>query len=279
MDRPQWYSDVEPSRSGGIPPLATWSLTARLIAVLGIVQILQLFKAPIADWLALQSDDRTHPLMWFHYLTYALVHDSRDPWHLIWNAIGLWFFGREIETHLGRRSFTILCVAAALGGSLCFHLVEVLRDGGSSFLVGASGVLTAILVMYAMLWPQRTVILMFIPVRAWILVSIIVGVDVYYGANQFLSNQVGTVAHFAHIGGAAVGLGYARYGDRISSGLGAFTARIKQQREAEREQAAVGERQELDRILDKISREGLPSLSKSERHFLEHASKNLRNRR
>lgn len=279
MDRPQWYSDVEPSRPGGFPPFSTWSLTARFIAILALIQIAQLI-APrtVLDWFALQSADRTQPLFWFHYLSYALVH-ADDPWHLIWNALAFWFFGREIEAHLGRRSYVVLGVLGALGGSLTFHLVEVLRGSGVSVLVGASGILTAILVLYAMLWPHRTVMLFFIPVRAWVLVSLFIGIDVYNGARQLLQGGGGSVAHFAHVGGAVVGFVYARYGDRISDGLERMTSRMKERHLAERSQAAADERQELDRILDKISREGMPSLTKSERRFLESTSKHLRDRR
>ncbi|MBK6941226.1 MAG: rhomboid family intramembrane serine protease [Planctomycetes bacterium] len=279
MDRPQWYSDVEPSRPGGFPPFSSWTLTARFIALLAVVQVAQLVaEGKILDWLALQSADRRNPLLWFHYLSYALVH-ANDPWHLIWNALAFWFFGREIELHLGRRSYVLLGVLGAVGGSVAFHGVEVLRGAGESVLVGASGILTAILVLYAMLWPQRTVMLFFIPVRAWVLVSLFIGIDVYNGARQLLQGGGGSVAHFAHVGGAIVGFVYARYGDRISGGLERMTSRIKERRMAERSQAAADERQELDRILDKISREGMPSLTKSERRFLESTSKHLRNRR
>ncbi len=279
MDRPQWYSDVEPSRPGGFPPFSTWTLTARFIALLALIQIAQLVAPErILDWLGLQSYDRQHPLLWFHYLSYALVH-ANDPWHLIWNALAFWFFGRELEHHLGRRSYCILGGLGALGGSLTFHLVEVLRGGGNSMLVGASGVLTAILVLYAMLWPQRTVMLFFIPVRAWVLVSLFVGLDAYNGARELLRGSGDSVAHFAHLGGAIVGFVYARFGERISEGLERAIARMKAKRVAERRQAATDERQELDRILDKINREGMPSLTKAERRFLESTSKHLRDRR
>ena len=85
---------------------------------------------------------------------------------------------------------------------------EKLLSGLSTFnsvMVGASGALYGILVAFAFLFPNARLMLLFppIPVKAKILVPILILSDLFFG---FTSYSIGPIAHFAHVGGAVTGL-------------------------------------------------------------------------
>ena len=75
----------------------------------------------------------------------------------------------------------------------------------NSIMVGASGALYGVLVAFAMLFPNAQLMLLFppIPVKAKILVPILILGDLFFG---FTSYSIGPIAHFAHLGGAITGL-------------------------------------------------------------------------
>ena len=85
---------------------------------------------------------------------------------------------------------------------------ERLYSGFQSYkavMVGASGALYGILVGFAMLFPNVQLMLLFppIPIKAKVLVPLLILFDLFFG---FTSYSVGPIAHFAHIGGALIGL-------------------------------------------------------------------------
>ena len=119
------------------------------------------------------------------------------------------------------------------------------------------------------------VLLFFVfPVKLWVLAVIVVLIDVI----GLLSTQ-GDVAHAAHLGGALYGYLYFRYGSRVR---GVFDAidRHADKRAAQNELKRRGQeaelRLEVDRILDKINRDGESALTDEERRFLKEASRKLR---
>ena len=84
---------------------------------------------------------------------------------------------------------------------------EKLLSGLSAFngvMVGASGALYGVLVAFAFSFPNALLMLLFppIPVKAKILVPILILGDLFFG---FTSYSIGPVAHFAHVGGAITG--------------------------------------------------------------------------
>ena len=84
---------------------------------------------------------------------------------------------------------------------------EKLLSGLSAFngvMVGASGALYGVLVAFAFSFPNARLMLLFppIPVKAKILVPILILGDLFFG---FTSYSIGPVAHFAHVGGAITG--------------------------------------------------------------------------
>lgn len=146
---------------------------------------------------------------YWQLLTYMFMHGSWS--HLLGNMIGLLFFGLYIERQLGSKEFLlfyllcgILCGAASLAIYLAAGFYGVL-------LVGASGAVYAVLLLFAVIFPRSTVFIMgIVPAPAPILVAIYAGIAVFeqvFGMNQ-------GVAHMTHLSGFAAAWIYclARYG-------------------------------------------------------------------
>ena len=146
---------------------------------------------------------------WWQLFTYMFMHGSWS--HLLGNMIGLLFFGVYVERQCGSKEFVlfyllcgILCGAASLGIYLLSGYYNVL-------LVGASGAVYAVLLLFAVIFPRSTVFIMgLIPVPAPILVAIYAGVAVF---EQFFGMNQG-VAHLMHLSGFAAAWIYClvRYG-------------------------------------------------------------------
>ena len=146
---------------------------------------------------------------YWQLLTYMFMHGSWS--HLLGNMIGLLFFGVYIEKQLGSKEFLlfyllcgILCGAASLAIYLAAGFYGVL-------LVGASGAVYAVLLLFAVIFPRSTVFIMgIVPVPAPLLVAIYAGIAVFeqlFGMNQ-------GVAHLTHLSGFAAAWIYClvRYG-------------------------------------------------------------------
>lgn len=133
-------------------------------------------------------------------VTYAFLHASLS--HFAFNMFGLWMFGRELELWLGRQGIIRLYFASVLSAAAMQLLVTSL-SGTVYPTVGASGGVFGVLLAYAVLFPNRVVMLLFppIPLPAWLFVTLYAGIELTLGVS---GSQEG-VAHFAHLGGMVGG--------------------------------------------------------------------------
>ena len=152
--------------------------------------------------------------------TYMFLHAGIG--HILFNMLGLWMFGVELERLWGTRSFAYYYAITGLGAGVTMLLVSLLPFAAtapaySSVTIGASGALFGLLLAFALYYPDRPIlIMMIIPVPARIFVMI-------FGAIAFLNTlQPGRgVADAAHLGGLVTGYIY------LQSGRGGLTAEIK----------------------------------------------------
>ena len=203
-------------------------------------------------------------------ITYGFVHSRGDVFHILGNMFCLWFFGRDVEGIYGRRSFLSFYLSTiAIAGVLGLYSQELIT-GFPVSLLGASGGVAGVIILYICHFPNRTLLLYFvIPVRAWVLGVIFLFYD-------FVGTFSDThVAHTAHLVGAACGWIYFKTGwdlsrwipnrkqlDRLGPRRNVRLHQPKQDKLAD----------EVDRLLEKINREGTASLTKKERKTLERAS-------
>lgn len=249
-------------------------------------------KATFTDAFVLNTDAVLHGQIW-RLLTYAFLHDPHSLWHIAFNMLFLWWFGSEIEDIYGHKEFLAFYLAGAVLSGAAYvgwQLIDRTRNNA----LGASGAITAVLVLYALHFPHRQILLMFlIPVPIWLFVGFQVAQDTF----QFLSRENTYVAVTCHLGGALFGFIYYRSEGRLLSlwpdwRMPRFRSRPKLRvyREEDDAQpvsvaappaAGVDEHLEaqLDAILEKVGRSGKESLTEQERAILLRASEVYKRRR
>jgi membrane associated rhomboid family serine protease len=131
-------------------------------------------------------------------ITYAFLHANFA--HIGLNMWALFLFGRDVERTLGARHYILLYFSAVVSAALVqLAAVTATRHPGIYPTIGASGGIFGVLLAFGVLYPRRTVMLIFppVPMPAWLLVSV-------FGLIELASGVLGTeagVAHFAHLGG------------------------------------------------------------------------------
>jgi membrane associated rhomboid family serine protease len=219
-------------------------------------------------------------------ITYMFAHGNF--WHLFFNMLGLFFFGPPLEARWGSREFVKFYFICGLGGALLSFLFAF-----NSPIIGASAAVYGIMLAFAMNWPDVPIYIYgILPVQAkWL-----VGIIAVFSFMSALNGRSDGVAHFAHLGGFAAGFLYLKWDRAFRSplkGLRKLTSKRRmsvvpggqeQPKPARPEVGArpSGERSEaqllddLDRVLDKISTEGMSSLTPAERRLLDDASRRHR---
>lgn len=193
-------------------------------------------------------------------VSYMFLHSLSDPWHLIFNMLVLWMFGSEVERAMGRQKFLLLYFTAGVFAGLCCCLFTPNHP-----IVGASGAIFAIEVAFAMYYPNSTVFFLFFPVKAKYLVMIFAAFTII----NCLIPKSGHTAHFAHLGGLVYGFLFVRYSSSVQVFFSERHLR-RQSREVEANELLQGK---VDKILEKVHSNGMSSLTRKERAFLNNASK------
>lgn len=270
--------------------VVVWFLLDVLLApfVLGGVPVFQILESSLALW-------PIGPLFWpWQIVTYMFLHGGF--FHLFFNMLALWMFGMELENTWGSRKFLIFYLLCGIGGAIANLLITPLL-GQAAPTVGASGAVFGVLIGFAMLFPNRLIYLYFlIPVKAKFLIAIWIGLELFFG----VTGSSEGVAHFAHLGGVAVGLVYMAIdldivplrewmirfkGEDAKPFAAAGPVRgntdvrdaqffdITSGKPMDRDQRVTQE--VIDEILDKISKGGYQSLTEDEKRVLNEASKRI----
>lgn len=269
------------------------SAVGLLIAVnVGLYILDALFDHKISSRLALSSDLFSHPWNCWQLITYAFVH-STALWHVLFNMLFLWMFGNDIERIYGRNEFLRIYFTAAVFSGLCWTASQNwLMPHPADVMVGASGAVTCIWVLFALHYPSRMILLGFLPIPVWLFGFISIGDD-FLG---FLGELRGiptddNVAFEAHLGGAILALAYQRFGwnfgrwlprsvTMTAPSMRSLVNRPKLKlHQPEPGEAPVNLDSEVDRILEKISSSGTDSLTPEEKKTLEKASARYQKRR
>jgi membrane associated rhomboid family serine protease len=270
------------------------SFTVALLILNAIVFLVQLFASQFlrgakieGTYFALSLDGLEHGYVW-QLLTFQFMHAS---WlHLIFNSLAIFFFGRSVETVLGRSRFLALYLSSGIiGGVVQMLFALCLPNFFGGAVVGASAGAYGLVAAFAVInWTERfTLLIYFIPVamrgKTLLWVSIALAV---FG----LAIPGSGVANAAHLGGILTGFFYARQIFQGRWPQWKFSSRRAAPREfvathagkknfwragaAKPDEELSAEeflQKEVDPILDKISAHGIQSLTERERQILEKA--------
>jgi membrane associated rhomboid family serine protease len=174
-----------------------------LIAANVLVFFLQsLSKGALDDLFALWPLQPIDGRSYFHFwqiVTYSFLHSTDNITHLLFNMLGLWMFGAEIERYVGPRRLLACYFASVVTAALSQLFIPTLFGAPPAPTIGASGGVFGLLLAYAFLFPKRKVIPLIppIPMPAWLFATFYTGVELFLGVTGTLSG----IAHFAHLGG------------------------------------------------------------------------------
>ena len=261
------------------------ALSAKSVPGVGRVSLL-------ADWFAISSDTLPRPWFYFRVLTYGFLHSIDDIFHILFNMFVLYVFGRNVEMRIGRDEFLRFYLLAIIAGgvvAMALPFVYGLLGFDQAWsVIGASGGVVAVTVLFACLFPQVEVLFMFLfPIKAWVLATLLVLVD-FAGALGIMGSGSNT-AFEVHLAGALFGFLYYQLGwnfRRFSMGwLTGMPDRLRQRSRRMKlklhdpDQKLKAEAQEADRILAKIHESGESSLTGAERRTLQRYSRRQREKR
>jgi membrane associated rhomboid family serine protease len=262
--------------------------------------------APATVYSALALDPARFPSTWWTALTYMFVH----AWlaHLAFNMFTLWMFAPRLEHVWGTRSFVQFYLWSGLGGAVA-HLIFAQH----SAVIGASGAISGVLVAYALRWPDDEVYVFgVIPMKSRWLIAAMIGMNIIFalspGSGIDWTAHVGGMAFgwiflkLSSLGGLTRVKGWVsaapeesedmpravprnrspmrdqpRGVDEVVARSNAVVLRESKplqhvpKQESPKEYAA-----RVNRVLDKISQQGMGSLSGDERRLLEEMSRKLR---
>jgi len=218
----------------------------------------------------------THRLYLWQFITYMFLHSVYNPFHIIINMLMLFFLGRHVEASIGRTGFLKLYFAAGVGAAL----IHVLTGISSPVpMLGASGAVFGVMMAFAMLAPERPVTLLL-----WFVFPVTVKAKYLvlgFAIIEFLSVRAGgNVAHWAHLGGLLFGYIFMKAKYKLPlpwrlPWMPRFQIRIKGDREQANKYRPMDDysfiSEEVDPILEKISRQGMRSLTRKERQILKKA--------
>lgn len=208
-------------------------------------------------------------------ITYMFLHAGLM--HILFNMIGLYFFGPRLEARIGSRDFILMYLLSGIVGA---GLSFALSPGAA--IVGASGAVFGVLYGFAHFWPhERIYIWGVLPVPARGMVLGLAALSIWFG----ISGGGAGVAHFAHLGGFAGGWGYLKIRERRSQAFkrkavpgsepstidrisGRATRGAKKWEDIRVEDLHEINRNEVERIRKKIDRDGAGSLTPDERAFM-----------
>ncbi len=217
----------------------------------------------------------THKLFIWQPITYMFLHGG--IFHIFWNLLALWMFGGEVENAMGSKNFLRFYVMAGVFAGLCSVLIQI---NSHVPVIGASGAIFGILAAFGMLFPEKEIMLLIfliIPVKAKAkYIALGFAVLTFF---QCLLTSLGGVDYFAHLGGLLFGFLYFKNYFGMRNFIEAFPKNVSFSIKKEKIENYISKEtyisEEVDPILEKISKEGIHSLTKKEKRILEKAKEKL----
>ncbi len=272
--------------------------TISILVLTGLVTLAAFRKPELRERLVFNPYEILRHKQFDRMLTSGLVHANWP--HFLFNAFSFCFFGRNIELIYGAKTLLVVYVSSILGGSLLSLMIHRRDDYRS---LGASGGVCGVIFASIFLLPGGAIMIPPIPF----------GIPAYAYAIGFLvlsfigqRRHIGNIGHDAHLGGAIVGLliATAMYPSLVFAAPWMFLAVLglsvvillvlifdpghmlefrwsnrspgnERSREYDENRARNRKISEMDRLLDKVSKEGVGKLSESERKKLSRLSKEI----
>lgn len=226
----------------------------------------------------------------YQLLTFQFMHGGL--WHLLGNMIGVYFFGNAIEQMFGSKGMLKLYLMSGTVGGLIYIVFALIFPQFDIPVVGASAGVFGLIAAFATRAPDELISMFLFPfpfrAKVFLLIEAVItvgGIVLPLLGVIPLSNT----AHGAHLGGMLTGIAYAKWANRLDGVWGFWRPTIRRRqarspvsgspprtmrrprKKAEELPPAEFISREVDPILEKISAQGIHSLTDRERQILEAA--------
>jgi len=176
-------------------PYDSWNVTWKLVLVNVIVFLMTSVSPNLGVRLAMVPSFILHGWVW-EFFTYMFVHSGVQ--HIFWNMFSLVMFGIPAENQLGSSEFLLAYLLTGVFSGVVSFLCY-LAAGVNVMLVGASGAIFGVMVLFAVFYPRaRIFIFGLIPIKAPLMIIIYTAIELY----SQLFGAGGNVAHITHLAGA-----------------------------------------------------------------------------
>lgn len=219
----------------------------------------------IGSFLALSYQGADTLLMPWKLITYQFLHGN--VMHILFNMLGLYFFGPPLERYWGSKQFTFFYLLCGVVGGLAYLVLSVLL-GNISPIIGASGAVLGLLTACAILFPQMIIILLIFPVPIRFAAILLAGI---YSLNVLSTRDLADACHLAGMVTAFVYI----------KGMPIWQEARRKNDYVRREKLMQQERDDkrkVDQILEKVHQHGIQSLTWHEKRVLRDATERQKER-
>lgn len=286
------YARQVPNRAGRAGTISAWSVNTWLIVINVAVHVLSSTVLAIpgqGGWSRLHDFGHFSTAKAFvdftpqggailtmevwRFLTFQFLH-APGIWHLAMNMFGLYVFGGMVEQFLGRKKYLAFYLVCGIFGAIAYLALNLLGLTGVRMpgvlvndprtpLVGASAGVFGVIMACAYIAPNTVVHLLFPPIP--LKMKLFAYAYVALAAFSLLIGARNAGGQAAHLGGAIAGFFFIRNSHLLLDFFDVLGD--------SRKRVGPRSRGEIDRVLAKVSRDGLASLSDKERRVLERASR------
>jgi membrane associated rhomboid family serine protease len=248
-----------------ITPVVKWLLIINVAVFIPSV-LSRTISFFLLKWFSVRPETPEMSLQLWRVITYQFLHSTYGISHIFFNMLVLFFFGPMLEGIWGSRKFLIFYLICGTAGGLLYSVLSLSGILHTNLpMVGASGSILGMLAAGAILFPNSIVLVMFIfPMRFWVLAVILAMVSIL---NLFSGdNKGGEVAHLAGMAAGAIYVLSDSWRERFKFkySAGRWEKKISEQRNLQ---------VELDRILEKVHKSGIHSLTFKEKRTLKQATR------
>ena len=214
--------------------------------------------------LALVPNDIYANLYLWQPVTYLFLHGGII--HLLFNMLGLWFLGHELESLWGKDKFLKYYFITGISAGLITVVYNIIFTNSFIPVVGASGAIYGLLVAYGILFPNRTIYIYGIfPIKVKTAVILLGLVSFFYSVTL----QKSGISHITHLAGMITGLGYLIYWKNQRQSM-----RIVKTKNRNKPSEEELRKKHINEILDKANDLGWETLTDEEKQYLKNESKN-----
>lgn len=183
-------------------PFKFYFATYILIAINALVYVISI-RIPelnIKSYFSLNAYNVVKGHAFWQFVTYMFVHGN--TMHLISNMLGLFFFGISLERSLGSNEFVLFYFVTGILSGFFSFIVYLISNQYNIFLMGASGAVYAVLLLFAVAFPRAKIYVWgILPIPAPVLVLCYAGIEIYSEFFASGTRGISNVAHLTHLFG------------------------------------------------------------------------------